>query len=75
MKKLIQYSTLEDILESLEILPEIEIRFDDRDRFRTLEYISISPIHGIADITVQLEGQPYTHWNRDRVVEIREIES
>ena len=67
--------TLIDILESLEILPEIEIRLHEHDRFRKLEYISISPIHGIADITLQLEGQPYTHWNRDKVVEIREIKA
>lgn len=73
MKKLIQFSTLIDIYESLEILPDIEIRFDENDRFRELEYMSISPLHGIADMVIQLEGQPYTYWDRERIVEIREI--
>lgn len=76
MRKLLQFCTLEDILESLDILPEIEIRMHESDDFRELEYISLSPVHGLQsdDIAVQLAGQSITHWDRWKVVETRSLE-
>lgn len=77
MKKLIQFSTLGDILESLEILPDIEIKMHNTDdNFIELEYISLSPVHQLApnQIVIQLAGQEYTYWDIDKVVEIRAIQ-
>lgn len=77
MKKLIQFSTLEDIYESLEILPDIEIKMHNSDdNFIELEYISASPIHNLKpnDIIIQLAGQGYTTWSKDKIVEIRAIQ-
>jgi len=76
MRKLIQFSTLIDIYESLEILPDIEIKMHNSDQqFLELDYISLSPIHAMEDneVAIQLDGQSISHWDRDKVVEIREI--
>jgi hypothetical protein len=77
MKKLIQFSTLIDIYESLENLPDIEIKMHNSDeQFIELEYMSLSPIHGVTEnqIAIQLAGQPITKWDIDKVVEIRAIQ-
>jgi len=77
MRKLIQHSTLIDILESLEILSDIEIKLHETDDFRELEYISLSPIHKLNpdEIAIQLEGQSITYWDKYKIVEIKAITS
>lgn len=77
MKKLMQFSTLIDLYESLEILPDIEIRMHNTDdNFIELEYMSLSPIHDLAEnqIAIQLAGQPITKWDRNKAIEIRAIQ-